>query len=271
MTVDQYGNPTDDELVVATPELVTFDYQIAGPGSRFLAQLIDFPLQVAVVLLFVFGALALYAATGNGNLALISGLVLGFLAVWGYYPICESLWSGQTLGKRLFGLRVVGDRGEPLRISQSLIRNLLRLLDFLPFFYGIGIIALFVNGRGKRLGDLAAGTVVVREKAGVKLSQLVGAELAPAAVPVQTSLAPAESALVRGLDPDFRRFLVAYADRRPKLDAWRRYVLAGRLEPTLRRHLPELAASAGPVAALDRLADLAASQPDRQEDQRSGV
>ena len=102
MAVDSYGQATGDELVVATPELVTFDYQLAGPGSRFLAQLVDFPLQVGVLLLFVFAALALGPLTGNSNLMLVVLTVLGFVAVWGYYPISESVWSGQTLGKRLF-------------------------------------------------------------------------------------------------------------------------------------------------------------------------
>lgn len=244
---------------MATPELVTFDYQLAGPGSRFLAQIIDFPIQVVLLVIAILGGVALGQLLRDPNVAIAVILLLVLITVWGYYPVSEAVWSGKTLGKFAFGLRVVGDQGEPIRFSQAVIRNLVRLVDFLPFFYGVGIITLFWNGRGKRLGDLAAGTVVVRERAPVRLGQLVAAAAPPAGAP-PNRLPPAESALLRQLDPDFKRFVVAYAGRRPWLDPWRRQVLATRVEPSLRRALPELVATAGPVAALDRLADLASEE-----------
>ena len=256
MALDPFADALDDELVVATPELVTFGYQLAGPGSRFLAQLIDFPLQVAVLLLAIFAGVSAGALVGNGTLALAGALVLAFIVIWGYYPVCEAVWSGKTIGKYAFGLRVVGDQGEPIRLSQAVIRNLVRILDFLPFFYGIGIIALFWNGRGKRLGDLAAGTVVVRERAPVRLSQLragPGPDLAAAA----HRQAPGDAVLLRQLDPELRRFVLGYAARRRYLDGWRREVLAARAEPSLRRALPDRVATHGPLAALDQLADAA--------------
>jgi uncharacterized RDD family membrane protein YckC len=261
VAVDPFADALGDELVVATPELVTFGYQLAGPGSRFLAQLIDFPLQVAILVLALFAGTALGALAGNNaGVAFIAIAVLAFLVIWGYYPVSEAIWSGKTIGKYAFGLRVVGDQGEPIRVSQAVIRNLLRIVDFLPFFYGIGIIALFWNGRGKRLGDLAAGTVVVRERAPIRLSQLRAGpsqDLAAAAVPRQP---PAESALLRQLDPELRRFVLGYAARRQYLDPWRRQVLAARAEPSLRRVLPDLVAAQGPTAALDHLADLASRE-----------
>ena len=249
----------DQDLVVATPELVTFDYQLAGPGSRFLAQVIDFPIQIVLLVIAIFGSVALGQLVQDANVAIAVVVLLILIIVWGYYPISESVWSGKTLGKFAFGLRVVGDQGEPIRVSQAVIRNLVRLVDFLPFFYGVGIISLFWNGRGKRLGDLAAGTVVVRERSPVRLGQLVSAASPLAGLP--NRLAPTESALLRQLDPEFKRFVVAYAGRRPWLDPWRRQVLAARVEPNLRRVLPDLVATAGPTAALDRLADLAAEEP----------
>ena len=121
-----------DDLVVATPEMVTFEYRLAGPGSRFLAQLIDAPIQLGLLLLAFLAALGILRLGGNGNFALIAGLFLGFVAVWGYFPLCETVWSGKTLGKHVFGLRVVGDHGEPISVSQALIRNLVRIVDFLP-------------------------------------------------------------------------------------------------------------------------------------------
>jgi uncharacterized RDD family membrane protein YckC len=246
-----------DELVVATPERVTFDYQLAGPGSRFLAQLVDFPLQLVALAIVIAAALLFAALTHENTLALALGVVMAFLVVWGYYVVSEAVWSGRTLGKYAFGLRVVGDRGEPLRASQAVIRNLIRIVDFLPWLYGLGIAVLFLNGRGKRLGDLAAGTVVVRERAPVSLAQLI------ARVPAQPStMAPPvgrqrpESPLVRSLDADLRRFVAAYADRRPWLDPWRRNGLALRVEPLLRRYVPDLVASYGALTTLERLADL---------------
>jgi uncharacterized RDD family membrane protein YckC len=261
VAVDPFADALDDELVVATPELVTFGYQLAGPGSRFLAQLIDFPIQVAVLLLALLAGVSLGALAGNnGGIAIAAAVILGFIVVWGYYPVSEAVWSGKTIGKYAFGLRVVGDQGEPIHLSQAVIRNLVRLVDFLPFFYGIGIIALFWNGRGKRLGDLAAGTVVVRERAPVRLSQLragPGPDLRSARSP---RAEPSETALLRQLDPELRRFVLGYAARRPYLDGWRRQVLATRAEPSLRRALPELVATQGPAAALDHLADVASRE-----------
>jgi uncharacterized RDD family membrane protein YckC len=253
VAVDPFAGAPGDELVVATPELVTFGYQLAGPGSRFLAQLIDFPIQVAILVVALLGGLALGGVIRDANAALAAAAILGFIVVWGYFPVSEAVWSGKTLGKYAFGLRVVGDQGEPIQVSQAVIRNLVRIVDFAPVLYGVGIIALFWNGRGKRLGDLAAGTVVVRERAPVRLAQL-------AAAPPETlvpRLAPADAALLRGLDPELRQFVAAYAVRRPRLDAWRRSVLAGRAEPALRRALTEVVNRDGPLAALDRLADLA--------------
>jgi uncharacterized RDD family membrane protein YckC len=254
VAVDPFADSRGDELVVATPELVTFGYQLAGPGSRFLAQLIDFPVQVVILLVAIFGGVALGSLIGDANIALAAALILGFIVVWGYFPISEAAWSGKTLGKYAFGLRVVGDQGEPIQLSQAVIRNLVRIVDFLPLFYGIGIIALFWNGRGKRLGDLAAGTVVVRERAPVRLDQL---RAVPAAGSSGPRLTPPEVAVLRGLEPELRQFVQAYAYRRFGLDPWRRWVLATRAEPALRRALADVVVQEGPLVALDRLADLA--------------
>ncbi|MDQ6918497.1 MAG: RDD family protein [Candidatus Dormibacteraeota bacterium] len=261
MAVDPFAEALGDELVVATPEQVTFGYQLAGPGSRFLAQLIDFPIQVAVLFLALFAGIALGALAGNNaGIVLVASLVLALIVIWGYYPVSEAIWSGKTIGKYAFGLRVVGDQGEPIRVSQAVIRNLVRLVDFLPLFYGIGIITLFWNGRGKRLGDLVAGTVVVRERAPVRLTELTAPRPGlPAPEPARA--APGEAALLRQLDPELKRFVVGYAARRPYLDPWRRQVLAARAEPSLRRAVPDLVATQGPSVALDHLADLASREP----------
>jgi RDD family len=89
--------------------------------------------------------------------------VLFFLIFFGYFAIFEIAWNGQTPGKRMIGIRVVKDSGRPLTAAESIGRNLLRIVDQLPGFYAIGIVVAILNSSNKRLGDLVAGSVVVRE------------------------------------------------------------------------------------------------------------
>jgi len=168
----------DTDLVVSTPERVSFDYQVAGLGTRGVAQILDLLLVsgLLVAVSFVAGGAAAYTqSTTVFTLILAFG---AFIIVFGYFWISEALFSGQTLGKRAFRLRAVGDRGEPLTWMQAGIRNVVRIVDFLPYGYGVGVVVLFANGRGKRLGDLAAGTVVVKDSDSVGLWQLARPALA---------------------------------------------------------------------------------------------
>jgi uncharacterized RDD family membrane protein YckC len=173
-----------DGLVVATPERVAFEYSVAGLGSRFMAQAIDVLLLLTVFFFLSMGALLLGSFSGSGNLALLIWMILSFALFLLYFPVLEGVWGGQTVGKRLLRLRVLGDRGEPVTVTQVAIRNLVRLVDFLPIFYGIGIVTLFIQGGSKRLGDFAAGTVVVRDRERIRLKDLVG-EPAPMPVPAE--------------------------------------------------------------------------------------
>jgi uncharacterized RDD family membrane protein YckC len=165
-------NPLEETLNIDTPENVTFGYEIAGIGSRFLAALID---TAAIILLqgivdfMIIGLVnlsrdnvPLLAASSISWLLAFLGLV-SLLFLWGYYIFFEMIWNGKTPGKRILKLRVLRSDGTPITISESVIRNLVRLVDFLPGFYGVGLIAIFINPQTRRLGDLAAGTVVVRE------------------------------------------------------------------------------------------------------------
>jgi uncharacterized RDD family membrane protein YckC len=250
----------DTDLVVATPERVSFDYQVAGLGTRALAQVLDL-LIVAGILLVVFFA-AVYVASSLGVAAGTLVAVIGtFVVVFGYFWLSEALWSGQTIGKKAFRLRAVGDRGEPITFAQAGIRNVVRIIDFLPYAYGVGMIVLFANGKGKRLGDLAAGTIVVKDSDSVSLWQLAGARTsvapggAPAAPNPYVAASPAELTL-RRLDPELRRFVTSYARRRPELTIEVRVQLAGQVQQSLRGAVPDLFAQRGPLAALDHLADL---------------
>src|SRR5579864_3060698 len=182
----------DSDLVVATPERVSFDYQVAGLGTRAVAQIVDLLIVAGILGAVYFVALAAELASSDTLATLI--VVLGsFVVIFGYFWVSESLWSGQTVGKKVFRLRAVGDRGEPLTFMQAGIRNIVRIVDFLPYAYGIGLVVLFANGKGKRLGDLAAGTVVVKDSDHVRLWQLPGGKpaLAPATGPAVRVPVPA--------------------------------------------------------------------------------
>src|SRR5437588_8764055 len=126
-----------------------------------------------VLIGITFAAIAVGQA-GSSTIAFLVGVLGGFVVVFGYFWTCEAFWSGQTIGKKVFRLRAVGDRGEPMTFFQAGIRNIVRIVDFLPYAYGVGLVVLFVNGRGKRLGDLAAGTIVVKDSDFIALWQLPG-------------------------------------------------------------------------------------------------
>src|SRR5918995_3844038 len=140
---------------VATPEGIELTLRLAGPVPRALAWAVDFLLRGAV-LLVVFMLAARFGRAGTGVVLIAAFFVEWLLPAW-----FEAKWGGQTPGKRLLGIAVLNDDGTPLRWPGALTRNLLRAADFLPFFYGVGLIAMLANRDFKRLGDLAAGTVVV--------------------------------------------------------------------------------------------------------------
>jgi uncharacterized RDD family membrane protein YckC len=249
----------DGDLVVATPERVSFDYQVAGLGTRAIAQILDL-LIISVILAAVYFVALAISIVGSVTATLVA-LIGSFVVIFGYFWLSESLWSGQTIGKKAFRLRAVGDRGEPLTFAQAGIRNIVRIVDFLPYAYGVGLIVLFANGKGKRLGDLAAGTIVVKDSDHVWLWQLPGARWPAAGAPLTPpppAYAPASAAelTLRRLDPEVRRFVASYARRRPELSMEVRVRLATQVQSSLSTALPDVFAQYGPLAALDRLADL---------------
>ena len=166
---------TPDQLTIDTPEQVAIRFPIAGIGSRFLALLTDSVVQgIAYAILFFIFFLILTSAPRlagmivdrAGEKWLIAAILLVvFLLRWGYYTVFEAFWNGQTPGKKLCKLRVIRDSGRQITFFESLTRNLIRAVDSLPGFYAIGIITMLCNRRSKRLGDFAAGTLVVHERA----------------------------------------------------------------------------------------------------------
>src|SRR2546425_8862612 len=148
----------DSELIVSTPERVSFDYQVAGLGTRAIAQVLDLLIVTALLVALFFGGLAVGVFFSNSvvyNLVVILG---SFVIVFGYFWTSEALWSGQTIGKKAFRLRAVGDRGEPLTFMQAGGRTTVRVVAFLPSGYGAGPGRRFFTRPGQRRGDPPAAT-----------------------------------------------------------------------------------------------------------------
>ena len=159
--------PTDyrRRLAVETPEHVVLELEIAGVGSRALAAVVDAVIigtsLLALVVLLLLTSRYVVPIGSAGDAVL--GVAL-FLAIFGYYTLFEGLGGGRTPGKRVVGLRVVRDTGHAIGFGEAAVRNIVRLADALPPPYLLGAVLVAVHPRGKRLGDLAAGTVVVRDK-----------------------------------------------------------------------------------------------------------
>ena len=165
---------TEEVLVIETPERVPLHFALASIGNRFLACAIDHALQAAVLLLIFLSGLFIANATSSTleravdsapKWVLAVTILLLFLTFACYFAFFEWLWSGQTPGKRWMKLRVIREDGRPITFWEASVRNLLRTMDMMPgIFYSIGLICVFLNGRDQRVGDMVAGTVVVRER-----------------------------------------------------------------------------------------------------------
>lgn len=154
----------NDQLSVETPEQIHINFQQAGIGSRFYAALIDTLLLTLISFLGYYVNRSFILALGDvlGNwLGALGGIVV-FVLFWGYYMVFEVTTNGQSLGKRALGLRVIKAGGYPIGFTDAAIRNLVRIVDFLPFCYGVGLLSMLVSKRWQRLGDLAAGTLVIK-------------------------------------------------------------------------------------------------------------
>ena len=148
----------DTARSIPTPEGIEITLTLAGPVPRALAWALDLGVRLALL----GGISAVLAPTGRFGGAVF--LLLAFFLEWLYPAVCEVYWRGATPGKKMLKLRVLHDDGTPVTWTAALIRNLLRAVDFLPMLYGFGLAAMLVNRDFKRLGDIAAGTVVVHDE-----------------------------------------------------------------------------------------------------------
>jgi uncharacterized RDD family membrane protein YckC len=217
----------DTYRAIETPEGVELRLRVAGPPARALAWAIDVTLR-----LFGYGVLSLpllvLGRVGTGLYLLVL-----FLGEWFYPVLFEVYAGGATPGKKLVGLAVVHDDGTPVGWSGALLRNLLRFADFLPVAYGFGLATMLVHPQFKRLGDLAAGTVVVHEERSERALRVVEALPQPPPVP---------------LEPDEQRAVLAFAERMPTWGPARAEELASLAAP--------LVGARGPLA-VERLAGIA--------------
>jgi uncharacterized RDD family membrane protein YckC len=223
------AQPLYDAAQVETPEQIELTLPLAGIGSRSVAYLLDLlcqiiPITLAALLAFTIVPMAADAEIFTKNAAGVPELTTVPLAIlsltifavnFGYFALFETFWRGQSPGKRWVGLRVVKDGGFALDGRAALVRNLLRIVDFLPAFYVAGMASIFLTRSGKRIGDYAAGTIVVRER---KVGNL--ALVAPYSPDAQVSSA---------LGAEEVALLTGFLDRRSSLDDDARERLAAQL------------------------------------------
>lgn len=158
-----------DQLQIDTPEQIALELPLAGIGSRFLALVIDTLIQfiiyfvgIIVIALATLGSFAINWVPAS--IAPAFFVILVFCVYWGYFALFEIFWKGQTPGKRYAGIRVMKESGRPINAFEAITRNLMRAVDSLPGFYGVGLLTMFLNKQSRRLGDFVAGTIVVHEK-----------------------------------------------------------------------------------------------------------
>lgn len=232
--MDAMSRGSSDGSIV-TPEAVALTLDVAGLGSRMIALIIDSLIQGALAvlafLLFVPAFSALDLSPAAGTVGIVVSL---FLILWGYFPFFEALFNGTTPGKRAQRLRVIQADGQPARLSAILLRNLLRIVDFLPAYYALGAITMIATAKSQRIGDLVAGTIVVRDR--------------KAPPPISESYEPPSHTIrvdATGLTERDYGVVRAFLQRRATLDPAARADLAHRLATTIKNKI------AGDVGVID--------------------
>jgi uncharacterized RDD family membrane protein YckC len=257
----------EDRVSIPTPEGLQVDLVLAGIGSRFIAALLDGVLQgigvFSLTLLYIF----LSAQASQSDAAGIGAafvLIIMFLLLFAY-PVAFETWAfGQTPGKRWTGLRVVTRTGAPVTFLPSAVRNLVRLVDFLPWLYGVGVIAMLFSPRNQRLGDMAAGTLVVRERTTPRTSSTLVSQTDDAlarSTEAPRSLPPHWAYWdVSGVSADEVATVRRFLERRATLTPGARYHLASELAERLR---PKVSGAPEWMHPEDFLAELAAIKASR--------
>ncbi|MFT3883670.1 MAG: RDD family protein [Gemmatales bacterium] len=206
-----------DEVRIETPEQIDFDFEVAGPGSRSAAQVLDWIVKIFWLLLGALATFLIEAMIGKespfaGYIVLGVMIFLGFVFFVGFDIYYEAFREGQTPGKKYIGIRVIREGGGPIDVRAAAIRNMINLADFLPVGYLLGGVICLLNKRCQRLGDMAAGTLVIREQETAKMTT----------EPLQLATAQNnhlfERAQLQRLSPQDRHVLESYFQRLDSLD-----------------------------------------------------
>jgi uncharacterized RDD family membrane protein YckC len=241
---------------VDTGESVTFRYELAGLGSRFLAVLIDVLFQLAALIAIVVAVALIVRALGPAVNAIpftrkgFANVVIGvivlliFLLFFGYFIVFEWLWNGKTPGKRVLGIRVVRDGGFPVDFVASAIRNIIRVLEAGLGFYLFSAVSALLSPLNRRLGDYAAGTIVVRDERYERTALLPGRA--------------DEDPVLRELGAPERDLIRRYAERRGGLSPVARLSVAAAIASEIRPRLAASFAHLDDDALLEHLAQKAA-------------
>ncbi|MGA2988858.1 MAG: RDD family protein [Candidatus Korobacteraceae bacterium] len=156
------------KLSIDTPEQINLEYELAGPGSRFMALFVDLMIQllamICLVIVLVIAGVAVNPFRGSRTWVLALFVLSAFFMHWGYFVLFEIFWKGQTPGKRQAGIRVMNERGREASAYEAIARNLLRAVDSLPGLYALGAVVMFLSPQYKRIGDYVAGTIVVHDR-----------------------------------------------------------------------------------------------------------
>src|SRR6185436_2517463 len=234
-------------LEIVTPEHVHVRLEPAGAGSRFFAILIDsFIVQGISTLIFTASAFVFSAGIATAIL-----ITANFVLTWGWHIYFETRHQGRTPGKRALKLRVIDARGLPVSLYQSLVRNIVRVLDFAPAFYGIGAIAVLVNPSRRRLGDLVADTLVIRDAQPLAYKGQLAAERR------HNSLRnPRVLRLIRHkISLEEREFLLTLCTRADRMSAEARYDV---MEEVAAKYRQELGVEAESISGENFVRDLTA-------------
>jgi uncharacterized RDD family membrane protein YckC len=224
-----------DKLTIETPEQTGLDFAVAGVGSRFLALAFDTMIQFGVALVAgLGGGMLIKYLSGIYPVATIwaGGILIlfFFLLYFGYFALFEIFWNGQTPGKRKAGIRVIKDSGRPLTATESIGRNLMRIVDWLPGLYAVGILSAVVTKENQRLGDLIVGSLVVRESS--------FSDLKPAWQTAPAPSGPAVSLLAGGrLSSEEFALIESFLKRRLDLEPTVRHRMADEIVHRLRSKL----------------------------------
>jgi uncharacterized RDD family membrane protein YckC len=237
----------EDRLAIATPEGVEVELTLAGVGSRFIAGAIDFSIQIVVIVALS----VVLRQLGDAGFAIFTSA--SFLLIFFYDVLFEVLGGGRTPGKRACGLRVVASGGRPITLGRSAVRNILRIIDILPGFYAVGMVVVFATPRNQRIGDLVAGTHVVRDRHGDRHPP-------PATVLPHVDTRAAQTWDVSAVSAGDVAAVRAFLERRDGLAAEARNGIAAELDSRLRSRVPGVPPAMGSEQFLELLVAVKAAR-----------